>query len=56
VITLAHNLINLLIIPITDFSLPGTIEDEKIIVSHLIISTEVCLHSAILERAENSSH
>jgi hypothetical protein len=46
----------LFIIQITDFSFPGTIEDEKIIVSPLIISTDVCLHSDILERAENSSH
>jgi len=43
-------------IQITDFSLPGTIEEEKIIVSHLTISTEVCFHSAILDNAENSSH
>jgi hypothetical protein len=43
-------------IPITDFSLPGTIEEENIIVSPLTISTAVCLHSAILESAENSSH
>jgi len=56
VITLAPNLINLLIIHITDFSLPGTIDEEKIIVSHLIISTELCLQSAILDSAENSSH
>ncbi|MDP2396170.1 MAG: hypothetical protein Q8S84_04210 [bacterium] len=55
-ITFAQSLISLLIIEITDFSLPGTIDDENITVSHLIISTDVCFHSAILDRAENSSH
>jgi hypothetical protein len=49
-------LISLLIILFTDFSFPGTVEDENTTVSPLIISIEGCLHSDILVRAENSSH
>jgi hypothetical protein len=45
-----------LITDITLLSFQGTIEDEKIIVSQGIISIEACFPSAILERAENSSH
>ena len=55
-ITFAQSLINLFIIQTTDFSFPGTTELEKTIVSHLIISTALCFHSAILARAENCSH
>jgi hypothetical protein len=45
-----------LITPTTLLSFHGTIEDENIMVSPDIISIEECFHSAILERAENSSH
>ncbi|MDR3150544.1 MAG: hypothetical protein LBU14_02785 [Candidatus Peribacteria bacterium] len=44
------------IIQTTDFSFPGTTEDEKTTVSHLIISIELCFQSDIRDKAENSSH
>jgi hypothetical protein len=55
VITFAPNLISLLIIPTTDFSFPGTTDEENTTVSPFTISIEGCLHSDILESAENSS-
>ena len=44
------------IIHTTDLSFQGTTLDENTTVSHFIISTALCLHSAILESAENCSH
>jgi|TARA_Y100001960_G_C14716609_1_gene849961 hypothetical protein len=46
---------SLLITPTTDFSFPGTTDEENTIVSHFTISREGCFPSAILVRAENSS-
>jgi hypothetical protein len=53
--TFAPSFISLLIIATTGLSLPGTTEEEKTIVSPDTISTALCVHSAILERAENCS-
>jgi hypothetical protein len=56
VITFAQSLISLFITAITFLSFPGTTEEEKTIVSHFTISSQLCFHSAILVKAENSSH
>jgi|GEM_PF-1029710 hypothetical protein len=52
----AQSLISLFIIQTTELSFPGTTELEKTTVSHFKISRALCVHSAILARAENCSH